>query len=370
MALLVAEAEATAAAVFTTNTLAAAPVLISRERVSRGKARALVVNSGNANACTGELGLTFARQVASCAASLLALAEEDVLLASTGVIGVPLPLPQVLEGVREATSRLSREAGEDFARAIMTTDTRPKLASLEVRGEWGSFRVGGVAKGAGMIEPHLATMLAFLTTDISLDPIQARELLAGVVEETFNRITVDGSTSTNDSVFLLASGRAGTQAKGAAGRALEEALLRVASYLAREIVRDGEGATRIVRVEVVGAADRGEARRACYAVANSPLVKAALYGGDPNWGRVAQAVGAAGVRVDPARLEIWFGAGGVAKPAALKGVAAVPREELEPLLAAREVEIRVALGVGEGSWWVLGTDLSPEYVKLNAAYGT
>jgi glutamate N-acetyltransferase/amino-acid N-acetyltransferase len=368
LALLAADAPCAAAGVFTANLAKAAPVLVSREHLQSGSARAVVVNAGCANAGTGEGGLADAREMAAIAARAVGCAASEVLVASTGVIGVRLPMDKVRAGIREAGERLSREGGADAARAIMTTDTRPKQASASFAVSGVRCRVGGMAKGAGMIAPNLATMLAFFTTDAAVAKEPLRRALASAVGTTLNRITVDGDTSTNDCALVLASGASGAPEIAGAGAdydALAAALGEVAATLARMLVRDGEGVTRVAEVRVEGARSVDEADRVARTVAESPLVKTALHGGDPNWGRVLAAVGRAGVPLDISRVSLWIGDVHVAE-----GGAARDYEEARAAAAMREdpVRLRILLGEGSAGSFMLTSDLSRGYVEINSHY--
>lgn len=370
LALIAADRPATAAGMFTTNKVQAAPVIVSRDHFkrSRGRALAIVANSGCANAVTGEAGLEVAREMAAEAGRVLVCASERVLIASTGVIGVPLDGEKVARGIAAAKKALRREGHEDAARAIMTTDPFPKSCAVEVRTDAGTFRVGGMAKGAGMIEPNMATMLAFLTTDAKVSAPLLRKALAEAVAETFNAITIDGDTSTNDTVLVLASGASGVDINDQTYPALFEGLRAVSRELALLIVRGGEGATKLVTIRVTGAATQDEARRAARTVANSLLVKTAIHGGDPNWGRLVAAAGRAGVAFDLSRCTVRIG------PVVLLDQG-VPRDDRAPEAAAvlreRDIEIEIDLGTGgphAATMWTC--DLSAEYVKINAEYRT
>ncbi|HID12022.1 MAG TPA: bifunctional glutamate N-acetyltransferase/amino-acid acetyltransferase ArgJ, partial [Candidatus Latescibacteria bacterium] len=294
VAVIFSEVEASAAGVFTRNKVQAAPVRVSQEHIQDGKARAIVGNSGNANACTGKQGLKDARRMAELVASELGLRPEEVLVASTGVIGMPLPMDRVERGIREACRNLGPDGWEEAEQAIMTTDAKPKFAWMEISGA----RTLGMAKGSGMIAPDLATMLAFLVTDAEVEQGLLWEALRAAARRTFNRLTVDGDTSTNDTVFILANGASGVgfgkDELPKFARALEEVCLD----LARQMARDGEGATKLIVVRVKGARSEEEAGRVARAVAESPLVKTAMFGKDPNWGRVLAAVGRSGVDVE------------------------------------------------------------------------
>ncbi|MBS3957038.1 MAG: bifunctional glutamate N-acetyltransferase/amino-acid acetyltransferase ArgJ [Clostridiales bacterium] len=370
-----AAAPVAAAAVFTRNTMAAAPVSWSRQAVSDGTLRAWVVNAGNANACTGATGEADARAMAEQTARLLGCAPQDVGVASTGVIGVPMPMPTVGAGIEAAIAALGskREHATQAAAAIMTTDTFAKESACRVTVDGTSFAVGGIAKGSGMIMPDMATMLAFLTTDAPLDAEACRAALTLAAGRTFNRITVDGDTSTNDTAALMASGAA-TIVDGApitvahpAFDAVAAAVTHVCAELARMIVRDGEGATKLVSVVVRGAASAHDAEAAARTIANSPLVKTALFGGDANWGRVAMALGNSGADVDPDRVDIVFA--GI--PTCTGGTAVAFDEDAAALaLSADEIELLVDLHLGEFEATVLTCDLTYEYVRINGAYRT
>ncbi len=345
-------------------------MLVSKAHVTTAAARtrAVVINSGCANACTGEEGLDTARAMAQATATVAGCAPADVLVASTGVIGVTLDRATVVDGIKKASTALSRDGGALAARAIMTTDPFPKEVSVEVTTASGRFRVGGMAKGSGMIEPMMATMLAVVTTDAQVDPALLQRALSMVTEETFNAISVDGECSTNDCVFALASGASGVALKDADLPVLIEALRHVCQPLALDIVRGGEGATKLVTIDVTGAQSREEARRAARAIANSPLVKTAIHGADPNWGRLVAVAGRAGVdfRLDRARVRI----GDVELFADGR-----PFDERAPEasrhLAGREVAVGVDLGTGGSSQARMWTcDLSAEYVRINAEYRT
>jgi glutamate N-acetyltransferase/amino-acid N-acetyltransferase len=370
LALLVADEACAAAGVFTTSHTAAPPVAVAREHLASGRARAVVVNSGCANAATGPGGLGDAREMAALAARAVGCRPEEVVVASTGVIGVRLPMDRVGAGVAEAARRLSREHGAEAARAIMTTDTRPKEASAELTLGGVTCTVGGMAKGAGMIAPNMATMLAFFTTDVAIVPALLRSALVDAVGESLNHITVDGDTSTNDCAVILASGAAGAptiQEEREGFETFRRALTDVARRLAEMLVRDGEGVTRVAEVRVDGARTRESADRVARVVAESPLVKTALNGGDPNWGRVLAAAGRAGVALDPSRLSIWIGDVQVAE----NGVACDYREEdAASAMTEDTVRIRLSLGSGDASGWMWTSDLSHGYVDINAHYRT
>jgi glutamate N-acetyltransferase/amino-acid N-acetyltransferase len=368
LALVVADASCSAAGVFTTNLAKAAPVLVSQKHLAGGSARAVVVNAGCANAGTGERGLADAREAAAIAAHAVGCPAEQVVVASTGVIGVRLPMEKVRAGIAEAGRRLSRHGGTDAARAIMTTDTKPKEVAVPFPVGDATCVVGGMGKGAGMIGPSMATLLAFFTTDAAVEASLLRRALLEAVGESLNRITVDGDTSTNDCAVVLASGARPAPAidrEGADFDAFRRTLTEAARQLARLLVRDGEGVTRIAEVRVEGARRPAEADRIARTVAESPLVKTALHGGDPNWGRVLAAVGRSGVPLDVSHVSIWIGDVHVAE-----GGAARDYEETRAAAAMREdpVRIRIRLGEGGAAGWMWTTDFSPGYVDINAHY--
>ncbi len=368
LALVVADRSCPAAGVFTTNRSQAAPVLISREHLQSGHARAVVVNAGCANAATGERGLADAREMALLSAQALGCRAQEVLVASTGVIGVHLPMDKIRAAIPVAAAALTRDAAPNAARAIMTTDTKPKEVTVEFEVAGKPARIGGMAKGAGMIAPNMATLLAFFTTDASVSPTVLRRALLEAVGDGLNRITVDGDTSTNDMAVVLASGAAETAEVAAEGRdyeAFRDALTQASRALAEMIVRDGEGASRIAEIRVEGARSAAEADRVARTIAESPLVKTALHGGDPNWGRILAAAGRSGVEIDPDRVGIWIGEVWVSE----KGQARAYNEDLaHAAMMADPVRIRVDLGQGSGFGWMWTCDLTPGYVDINAHY--
>ena len=365
--LLSEEVGGAAAVVTTTNVVKAAPLLVTEEAVEGGNVRAVVVNSGVANAATGERGLEDARSMQALAAAELGLEPEEMAVASTGVIGEHLPMERVEAGIKEAAASLSGD-GSPFAEAILTTDTCTKeaVATVEVGGK--VVTVGGVAKGSGMIHPNMATMLAFVTTDAAVEKECLQHALNGATERTFNRITVDGDTSTNDMVLLMANGAAGNEPltqDSSDYPAFEEAVGAVMRELAKEIARDGEGATKLIEVFVEGAKEEASAAALAKAVVGSSLVKAAAYGEDANWGRVLAAMGYAGVPFDPEGVEIQFGTVKVFE----KGEpVAHDAAEANATLAGDEIVITASLGEGEGSASAWGCDLTHEYVEINGSY--
>ena len=370
LALVVSDRTASAAGLFTTNLAVAAPVVVSRARLERsgGFARVIAVNSKCANACTGASGMAAARIMADVTAEAVGCAPEHALIASTGVIGMRLDTGKVTAGINAAASCLSRDAHRAAAEAIMTTDVSPKEAAVRVTTARGAWTIGGMVKGAGMIEPNLATMLGFLTTDAVVDPPVLDRALRAAAHETFNAITVDGEPSTNDTVFMLANGASAVTVDDDLYPAFVAGLRELCAGLAREIVRGGEGATKLATIRVVGAASNGEARRTARLIANSPLVKTALNGGDPNWGRLVAVAGRAGVAFDPDRTVVRIG------PVTLYDGATVYTEresEAAAHLAGHEVEVSVDLGTGgtgTGTLWTC--DFSADYVHINADYRT
>jgi glutamate N-acetyltransferase/amino-acid N-acetyltransferase len=369
LALVYSVAPAAAAGVFTTNRFQAASVLVNKDRVGRGPIHGVIINSGNANACTGAQGHRDAVRMAELAAEALGVRPRSMLVCSTGVIGEPLPMGKIAAGVGKAAAALRPDGGEQAARAIMTTDTRPKSVAVEFELDGRPVRVGGMAKGAGMIAPSMATMLAFLTTDASLSPGLLHSALASAAEWTFNRITVDGDTSSNDTILLLANrqAEAGEVTRRHGLVRFQAALDYVAAHLARELVSDGEGASKLVEVRVRGAGSEREALRIARAIADSPLVKTALAGGDPNWGRILVAAGRAGVRFRPELVELYLGKVRVARNGA---VCKHDAAGAEAAVAEGEVGITLDLHAGDGEAAVLTCDLTAAYVRINSAYRT
>lgn len=369
LALIVSDTPATAAAVFTVSLAPAAPVLVSRQHLEAtgGIARAVIVNSGCANACTGSDGLQVARDMAAETARLVGCPVEQVLVASTGVIGVGLPIEKIRSGLPAAVSALGANQGAAAALAIMTTDPFPKEAAATVDIGGRTVTIGGMAKGSGMIEPMMATMLAFVTTDADVPRPLLQNALKEAVDDTFNAITVDGECSTNDCVMLLANGASGAKVDERNYEAFVHALTNVCLSLALGIVRGGEGATKLITVNVTGAASNGEARKAAKAIANSLLVKTAVHGGDPNWGRLIAVAGRAGVAFNLARAAVTIGATVLFKDGR-------PYDEGAPqaaqYLKGKEITLSVDLGSGTKSSTVWTCDLSAEYVKINAEYRT
>jgi glutamate N-acetyltransferase/amino-acid N-acetyltransferase len=370
LAVMASEIPAAAAAVFTTNLAQAAPILVSRANLARsdGRATAVVVNSGCANACTGADGLQHAQEMAALTAQALSVDARAVLVASTGVIGVKLPMQNVARGIDEAVRSLSPDGGPSAARAIMTTDPFPKEAAVEVHADAGTFRVGGIAKGSGMIEPLMATMLGFVTLDAAVEPALLQRALKAVCDETFNAITVDGECSTNDCVFALANGASGVTLVEADYAFLVDALRQVCEPLAIGIVRGGEGATKLITVRVVGAASDQEARRTARAIANSPLVKTAIHGGDPNWGRLVAVMGRSGSAFTLDRAAVRIGPVELFKDGTPYDDRSAQAAEY---LQGTDIDVEVDLGTGgSGRSHMWTCDLTAGYVKINAEYRT
>ncbi|MBN1882075.1 MAG: bifunctional glutamate N-acetyltransferase/amino-acid acetyltransferase ArgJ [Deltaproteobacteria bacterium] len=365
LALIAADEPATAAAVFTKNRVKAAPILVASERVEGGRTRAVLINSGNANACTGEGGLSAARKVTRAVADILGCVEELVVPASTGVIGALLPVDPVLSSLDGLNRALSPTGFVDAARAIMTTDTFPKLSRRSVLVGDREYSVLGFAKGAGMIRPDMATMLSFVVTDAPISKGMLQHALGDAVNGTFNTVTVDGDTSTNDMALALAGGR-GDPLSGAGMDTWCEGLFGVLSELSGMIVKDGEGATKCVTVIVRGAPDTHTARHAAFAVAESPLVKTAFFGGDPNWGRIMGALGMVPGDFDPNRADISIND----VPVAVDGLGAGAEAERAAagIMAGPEFSVHIDLKSGNGSFSVMTTDLSCDYVRINADY--
>lgn len=368
VAMIAGDAPMPAAAVFTQSAVAAAPVVLARSAVAGGLIRAVVVNAGNANACTGPRGMDDAKAMASAAAERLGCRPSEVVVASTGVIGVPLPVDRVLAGIACAADAMDSASADAAAEAIMTTDTFVKqaVATVDIGGT--SYTVGGMAKGSGMIQPNMATMLAFVTTDAPLTTQACDAALRSAVGRTFNRITVDSDTSTNDMCLLMASGAAGgasIEPDGPAFATVAAVIEDVCGQLARMIVRDGEGASKFVSVTVKGAVDEKDAELAAFAIANSPLCKTAIFGADANWGRVAMAIGKSGAKVDPEAFDIVFA--GI--PTCVAGAAiAFDEAAAAEALTGTDIDILVDLHVGDGEATVWTCDLSYEYVRINGEY--
>jgi len=371
LAVIRSDTPAAAAGVFTRNTVKAAPVVISQLTLRRGTPiSAVVVNAGNANACTGAQGFRDALVMCTTAGDALDLDPSDVLVCSTGVIGRPMPMDRVVRGIRAAALSMSPAAGGDVARAIMTTDTVAKVAEATFTVGPVTYTVGGTAKGAGMLHPDMATLLAFITTDAPIESAVLQPALSRVADSTFNCVTVDGDTSTNDSCILLANGAAGGEiflGGTSAADAFEAALLEVCDSLAEQLVADAEGATRHFRVAVSGAADPEQARVAARIVAASPLVKTAIHGGDPNWGRIVAALGRSGATFTLDRCRVAIGGLVVFNRGAPEPVDV---ERIRVALSQPRLDIDIDLGAGDGAGHAWGCDLSADYVRINADYTT
>jgi glutamate N-acetyltransferase / amino-acid N-acetyltransferase len=365
VALIVSDRPCAAAGVFTTNQVIAAPCVVTRSHLSRGKLRAIVVNSGNANACTGEQGERDAIAMAQAAAEAVGCSPYEVAVASTGVIGVPLPIDRIASAVRSV--ELGPTGFQDVARAIMTTDTRPKLLHVDLALSTGVVRLRGVAKGAGMIHPNMATLLAFVMSDADVAVDDLRTIARDAADASFNQISVDGDTSTNDTFLVLANGASGVKVRAGDLKLFANAVSFMAEGLAREILADGEGVTKVFEVHVRGAASVNDARRAARTITTSNLVKTAVHGADPNWGRILAAAGRSGAKLDQTRATVRIAdvvvfASGVPCPF---DAATVRR-----IFEQKDFRIEVDLGVGSHTARALGTDLSAEYVRINAEYTT
>ena len=371
LALIYSSAPARAAAVFTTNQVKGAPVLVSQEHIRDGRAQAIVASSGCANVCTGEQGIKDAREMTKTVGELLRIKPGQVLIAATGVIGQPLPMDKIRGALPKLVKGLTPQGGRSAAEAMMTTGTRPKEAALRLDLGGRPITIGGIAKGVAMLEPHLATMFCFLATDAMVSADALPRVLKRTADVSFNRITVDGDQSTSDTVAVLANGLAENAPLERGSRGLREfarGLEAVAARLARMLVADGEGATKLVEVAVSGARTRREALLAARAVANSPLVKTAIYGADPNWGRIMMALGKSVARVAQDRVSIRFGDEVLVEKGTLRSGARL--EKIRALMAEPEYMIGIDLGLGRGQDRVWTSDLSEEYVRLNGKYTT
>ncbi len=373
-AMIYSEKPADFAGVFTSCTFAAAPVRLCRKRVLESdKLQAVIINSGNANACTGEPGMAAAQKSCEIAAAALDIAPEAIAVASTGRIGVQMNMALIEKGVALAVPALSADGGNTAAEAIMTTDTVPKAAAVKVVVNGKTFSIGAMTKGAGMIDPHLttphATMICIITTDAKISKPQLQKILAVNADDSFNRITVDGDMSTNDTVIILANGVSGAEITPDSPEeaAFAEALLAVMQNLARRMVVDGEGATKFVEVKVINARSKEDARKAAEAVGNSMLCKSAWFGNDPNWGRVVAALGYSGAQFDDAKCDIYFDEIPVVKNG---GDAGTPEEALLATVKKAEFTITCDFNEGDAEYWVWASDLTYEYVKINADYHT
>lgn len=371
-ALIVSETPCRAAGVFTTNQVKAAPVLVDMEHLKTHAAsiRAVAINSGGANACTGQQGMDNAVETARAVAQKISCDEREVLVMSTGVIGAQLDMAKVRHGVDLAAGALAND-WESAARAIMTTDTRPKIASIQVKTANGEYTIAGIAKGAGMIAPNMATMLSLVVTDAALTLEQTQSALKKVNEISYNCIVVDGDTSTNDTVLLLANGQSGVSLRTPEDLTqFQKALEQVCVFLAQAVVRDGEGVTKFMTIQVGGTPDNDSARRIAHTIATSPLVKTAFYGQDANWGRIVAAAGRAGVPIQPDRLSVWLANGSTPLALMLNGVPCPNEEQASAIMKTSEITISLTVGDGRGEATIWTCDLSHEYVSINADYRT
>ena len=369
LTIIYSDREAAVAGLFTKNRVKAAPVVLDMARVKSGKGQAIIVNSGCANACTGKRGLADARATAETAAQELGIRADAVYVASTGVIGEFLPMTKIATGIATAAGLLSASGWEPAAEAIMTTDIYPKLSVVQEEIGGKTVTLAGIAKGSGMIHPDMATMLCFIVTDALISAPMLKKALQAATDRSFNVITVDGETSTNDTILCMANGAAGNKRPAAGSKDLKKfqaCLDAVTRSLAMQVVRDGEGATKFVEIAVRGAKTPVEAKRAAMAVAKSSLVKTALFGEDPNWGRVMAALGYAGVEMDEARTDIFIGKAKIVENGLGQGKAA--EREAASALKQREIQMAIDLHKGKGEASVWTCDLSCEYVKINAAY--
>ncbi len=370
LALIVSETPAVCAGVFTTNLFQAAPVKVAMANLEKSSGiRAILVNTGQANACTGETGISNCLKTLETLAGLLGINPLDILPASTGVIGDHLKMDLFEKYLPRLTQNLGSSTGEEAALAIMTTDTFPKTSSFEVSLGSGKVKFWGMAKGAGMICPNMATMLGFILTDLKVDQGLWQKMVAGAVDKSFNALTIDGDTSTNDCVFALAGGRSKVEISGDAEfESVSAALDRLCRELAYKIVRDAEGGTRVLRIEVKGAKDKAQARLAAGAVGNSPLVKTAMYGGDPNWGRIVAALGRSGAEFDPGKVRV-----SLAGVEIFRSGCPVDMDRdavFKPLLGGPDIDINIDLGAGQGGFILLASDLTEKYIEINARYRT
>lgn len=371
LGIILSEFPATGAALFTTNQIYAAPVKLSRKVAQKGHVRAFVINSGNANACTGERGYKDAEEMVRLAAHSLKISEDEILVASTGIIGRPLPMDKISAGIKAAASSLGNTPahGNNMARAIMTTDTKQKDIAVRLKISNKDVVIGGITKGAGMIAPNMATMLCFLTTDVSMPAPLLNECLRNAVESSFNRITIDGHMSTNDTIAIIANGASGVNITSNSPELplFQQGLNYVTNYLAKAIVKDGEGATKFIQIDVMGAKSRSDAARIARSIADSPLVKTAINGEDPNWGRIVSAAGYAGVTLDESTTNLFINdilifAKGMPTQCDLS--------KLSTSMKNTDINIRLELGLGECKDTIWTCDLSHEYVTINAEYHT
>jgi len=367
LGLMVSEVPATVAGVFTRNRVKAAPVILDRRRIKTGVCQAIIVNSGNANCCTGEQGIRDAETMANLAASELGISEDLVLVASTGVIGESLPIEKIDAAIPTLVDSLKSEGIPDLARSIMTTDTVPKMLSAHGVVDGKTFTVTGVAKGAGMIRPDMATMLCFVCTDVKISSEILKEILVKAVNRSFNRITIDGDTSTNDTVLVMANGLSGAVIQSPAQKDIFQKILDETFLdLAKQLVRDGEGVTKLVEIMVRNALSDSDAQKVVDTVAHSPLVKTAFFGEDANWGRIAGAVGRAGVQIDPYKIDVYFDDVQMVK--AGMGQGKTVEAKATKVLKRPEFTVTIDLNSGSGSGSILTCDFSVDYIRINADY--
>ncbi len=367
LGLIFSRVPATVAGMFTRNRVKAAPVILGRKRIKSGICQAIVVNSGNANCCTGKQGIQDAEIMASLSASELGISEDLVLVASTGVIGEPLPIDKIKAAIPGLVGSLQPEGIPDLARSIMTTDTVPKMVFGQGVMDGKTFVITGVAKGAGMIRPNMATMLCFLCTDAKAAPTVLKETLVNAVNRSFNRITIDGDTSTNDTVLMMANGLSGIEIESPAHKEIFQKVLdQICLDLAKQLVRDGEGVTKLVEIIVRGARSDSDAIKVADTVAHSPLVKTAFFGEDANWGRIMGAVGRAGVDIEPDRIDLYFDDVQMVK--AGMGCGKAVEAQATKVLKKNEFTVTIHLNMGQGSGSMITCDFSVDYVKINADY--
>jgi glutamate N-acetyltransferase/amino-acid N-acetyltransferase len=369
LGLIYSEVPAQVAGLFTTNAVKAAPVQLDQTRIKSGLCQAIIANSGNANACTGSRGLEDAKKMTSLVAAHLGIREGLVFSSSTGVIGSPLPIRKIEEGVPELVGRLSPEGWMTTVEAIMTTDTFPKVEVATCRLKGKRVKLCGMVKGAGMIRPNVATMLSFLVTDAWIKSSLLQQMLERAAEASYNRITIDGETSTNDTVLLLANGKAGhpiLSRMDRDGEVFQSMLSKVCRGLAESVVKDGEGATKFVEILIRGARNREEAKRAAYAIAHSPLVKTAFFGEDANWGRILCALGYSGAHIDPNKVNVFFDKAAIVRNGI--GVGSSLEERAGQILKNKSFKVTVDLRQGKSAFSVFTSDFSIDYVKINASY--
>jgi glutamate N-acetyltransferase/amino-acid N-acetyltransferase len=369
LALIYSETESNMAGAFTTNMVKAAPVCVDISKIQSGKGQAIIINSGNANACTGKKGMRDAMEMTRLVAQGLKLKTSRVYISSTGVIGAPLPMERIRTRMHDLRAGLGKFSIHDVAHAIMTTDTFPKVISRTVEMDGKTGTITGICKGAGMICPHMATMLCFLMTDIAVNQRTLDKTLRDAVKRSFNRITVDGDMSTNDTVLIMANGMLGNPeitGKSKSYRVFHDVLSDVTYELSKLIARDGEGATKFIEIEVKGARSEPDAERAAFSVANSNLVKTALYGNDANWGRIMAALGYSGIGFAEEKTDIYIGKVNVVR----RGLSNGKDEEANKVLKAKDIRIIIDLHLGRSSARVLTCDLTEEYIRVNATYRT